>query len=504
MAGELLSSKIVINEVEPSIPGLPVVQSAVLAAFGKAVRGVPNTPVQVTSFDEYVRTFGDFAAGFELPLAMRGYFLNGGRNAWVVRAGSGGTAASIVAPDVTPATTLTFTATSVGTWANSVKVYIKTATSGTVAEFNLEIELNGFIVERFSNVTNASTTAANYVGTIVNNVTTGSLYVTVASSLTTRPVNNTSGLPLASGVDPTVTDTELATAMATYNTIDQITIMICPDGSTTTHRNAMTTYAELTRNRQVFCIFDPPASTTAAGMVTDVGTLTASEQWAIYWPRVKVPNPSARIYGSATATPTITQCFSGFEAGRMARNDAEKTVGPFANPAGIEDGIISGVVGLETTEVLDEAKRDLVFPVRVNPVINTVSVGFYADGARTGLGTSNFPSVGERRGVSTIERQMKLALLFAKNKPNTPELRDRVYRTLVSIIMPYVSAGALASNDPAKAFFVDVSDQINTPAIIAAGKLIARVGLATARPAEFIIVTISQDTRALMQSLLTP
>ncbi len=320
-------------------------------------------------------------------------------------------------------------------------------------------------------------------------------------------MNQTSGIVLGTtvtGTQPTVDDTTLATTMATYNVVDQITMMICPDGATVTQRNAMTAYAEVTRNRQIFCIFDPPASTSATGMVTDVGSLTASEQWALYWPRVKIPNPNTRVYGSVTSTPTITQCYSGFVAGRAARNDAEKKVGPFANPAGIEDGIVFGIVGLETTEVLDEAKRDIVFPARVNPVIFTPSQGFYADGARTGLGTSNFPSVGERRGVSTIERQMKLGLLFAKNKPNTPELRDRVYRTLVSIIMPYVSAGALASTDPATAFFVDVSDQLNTPAVIASGKLVARVGLATARPAEFIIVTISQDTRQLLQSLLSP
>lgn len=502
MAGELLASKIVIQESEPSIPGLPVVQSAVLAAFGKATRGPLNTPTLVTSFDEYVRTFGDFTSGFELPLALRAYFLNGGRTAYVVRAGSGGVAASQTFVDVTPATTLTVTATSVGTWGNSAIVYIKAASSGVSAEYNLEVAVNGFVVERFSNITNASSTAFNYAETIINNATTGSLYISVVVGLTTRPVNtSSSGTALASGAQPTVTDTELQAALPYFNVLDQITMMICPDGSTTGTRNTMVAYAEITRNKQVFCIFDTPASTTASGAVTDVASLTASETWAIYWPRVVIPNPNTRVYGSSLST--ITQCVSGFIAGVAARNDASKKVGPFSNPAGIEDGKIFGVVDLETTEVLDEAKRDLVFPARVNPVIYTPNQGFYADGARTGLGTSNFPSVGERRGVSTIEYQSRLALLFAKNKPNTEELRDRVYRTLVSIIIPYVNAGALASTDPSKAFFVDVSDQLNTPSIRAAGKLLARIGLATAKPAEFIILNFSQDTRALQQELLS-
>jgi phage tail sheath protein FI len=60
-----------------------------------------------------------------------------------------------------------------------------------------------------------------------------------------------------------------------------------------------------------------------------------------------------------------------------------------------------------------------------------------------------------------------------------------------------MSNGAFASREPTKAFFVDVSDQLNTPSVIAAGKLLVRVGLATAKPAEYIVLQLSQDTRML-------
>ena len=500
MSVQLLSSKIVIQEVNPSIPGLPVIQSAVLGAFGKAQRGPLNTPTLVNSFSEYNTIFGGFVSGYELPLAVRAYFMNGGRTAYVCRAGgTGGVASTGVLPDITPATTLTVTATSQGTWGNSVVIIITDATDGVATDYNLQVQVNGFIVETWPNLSNASSTAANYAPTVLNNVTIGSKYISVAANLTTRPVNTT-GVTLSTGTNPTVTDTELSACLATYNTIASITLMICPDGADTTVRNAMVQYSEITRNKQVFNIFDPPASTTAAGMVTDVGSLTASETWALYWPRVKIPNPDTTVYG--TVNSTITQCYSGFLAGVCARNDATRQVGPFSNPAGVESGIVYGVVDLETSEVLDETKRDLVFPVRVNPVIYTTSFGFYADGARTGLGTSNFPSIGERRGVSTIELQLSQALLFAKNQPNTPDLRDRVYRTIVSVIMPYVNAGALASTDPSKAFYVDVSDGLNTPSVIASGQLYARIGLATAKPAEFLILLVSQDQNNIQVSTL--
>lgn len=506
MAGELLSSKIVIQEEEPRIAALPVVQSAVLGAVGKAVRGTLNTATLVNSFDDYARAFGTYRSGFEMPLALRAFFLQGGRTAWVVRAGSGGTKATATFQDITPINVVTFTAKSEGTWGNAVKIYIKTASSAVSTDFNLEIEVDGFIVERFSNVNNITGTSTTSVTQVVNDLTLGSNYITATFVAAGRPVN-VSGTALATGAEPTVVDADLIgdtvsslTGIRAFDIVDEVTMLICPDGATAGVRNAMTTYAEITRNRQIFCFFDPPAASSASAMVSDVGALTASEQWAIYWPRVKIPNPLNRIYGNVDV---ITQCPSGFMAGIAARNDAAKREGPFANPANVEDGKLFGVVDLETTEVLREEKRDLVFPKRVNPIVFTPGNGFYADGARTGLGSGNFPSIGERRGVSHIEHLSRLAMLFAKNKANTEALRDRVYTTLVSIINPYVGAGAFASNNASQAYFVDVSDQLNSASVRAAGKLLARVGLATAAPAEFIILSFSQDTRALDEELLS-
>lgn len=68
-------------------------------------------------------------------------------------------------------------------------------------------------------------------------------------------------------------------------------------------------------------------------------------------------------------------------------------------------------------------------------------------------------------------------------------------------LLAQMNNGAFRTKTPSTAFFVDVSEQLNTPTVIFAGKLIARVGLATNKPAEFIILRISQDTRALEAEL---
>jgi len=73
-----------VNVEEPptSITG---VATSITAFVGTAPRGAVNTPVTVTSYDEYERAFGGLWLGSSLGFAVRDYFLNGGGTAIVVR-----------------------------------------------------------------------------------------------------------------------------------------------------------------------------------------------------------------------------------------------------------------------------------------------------------------------------------------------------------------------------------------------------------------------------------
>ena len=185
----------------------------------------------------------------------------------------------------------------------------------------------------------------------------------------------------------------------------------------------------------------------------------------------------------------------------QGRCDGARPGGVYDPPAGIDKGRMFGVLGFETDEVLEERKRDLVYPKRINPLTTGPGLPRYIDGSRTLKGDGNFPYVAERRGVSFIERSLKQGLQFARHKNNTEGLRAQVRRTITAFLLTQMNNGAFRSREPDKAFFVDVSDTLNTPSVIFAGKLIARVGLATNKPAEFIILRISQDTRALEAEL---
>ena len=57
-----------------------------------------------------------------------------------------------------------------------------------------------------------------------------------------------------------------------------------------------------------------------------------------------------------------------------------------------------------------------------------------------------------------------------------------------------------ASTTPKTAFVIDVSDGnsgLNTPSVIASGQLIAEFGLAMNTPAEWGVIRVRKDTRAL-------
>ncbi|MEK7717128.1 MAG: hypothetical protein AAB322_05180, partial [Pseudomonadota bacterium] len=154
-----------------------------------------------------------------------------------------------------------------------------------------------------------------------------------------------------------------------------------------------------------------------------------------------------------------------------------------------------------TTDVLEEAKRDLVFPKRINPLTVFPGAPRHIDGARTLKGNGNFPTVAERRGVIFIEQSLKLGLLFAKHQNNTESLRATLARTVTAFLLIQLKNDAFSSGNPKKAFFVDFGESLNPPSVIFSGQVVGRIGLATAKPAEFIVLRFSQDTRALEAEL---
>jgi len=264
----------------------------------------------------------------------------------------------------------------------------------------------------------------------------------------------------------------------------------------------MITYCEDTRDGTVFAVLDPPAGQSKTGIITYVETtaslLNLSEYGAIYWPQVKVLNPSEAVFGT---DDTIVVPPSGHIAGVFARTDGSREGGVYLQPAGVERGILRGVVGFENDDVKQESCRDLVYPKRINPLTTGPGLPLFIDGSRTLKGNGNFPSVAERRGVIYIEVSARLGTEFARHSNNDANLRARVDRALTAFLLIQFRNGAFRGDSPSNSFFVDVGEGLNPASSVFAGKLIARIGLATQKPAEYIILRFSQDTRELEEEI---
>jgi phage tail sheath protein FI len=394
-----------------------------------------------------------------------------------------------------------------GAYANQFQLQVAAATSGESDRFNLTLLQGGLIAEIWPNVS-MDDNAERYVEDVVNLSNEKSKLISVVDldvSSAQRPANGISAN--MTGGDDGLTglvdndfigDSTGKTGIRALDTVQDVSILGVPGQATGPIQNAMINYCESTRNGSMFSVLDSPAGASATDIITYVETtallLGLSEFGAMYWPRVKVLNPLRGVFGNVD---NIVVAPSGHIMGVYARTDAARPGGIYDPPAGIEEGQLLKIVGFETDEVFDEARRDLVFPKRINILTSFTGAPRHIDGSRCLKSNGNFPFVAQRRGAIFIEQSIKNGTEFARNKNNTDKLRREVERTIRGFLKIQMNNNAFASNDPDLAFFVDFSEKIQTPA---KNRMDGRVGLAFNEPAEFIVIRFSKDTRAIEQA----
>ena len=289
-----------------------------------------------------------------------------------------------------------------------------------------------------------------------------------------------------------------ATGLRAFDGVSELAVLTAPGRATPVMHQRLVDYCERIREGLVFAILDPPAGMDAIDMeeyVTNTAALTGlSENAAIYWPEIVIRNPNKSVFG---VFPVITVPPSGAVAGVLSRTDTSRDGGVYIPPAGIDTGKLVGVLGFGSADTLNIKKRDRIYPKRINPLTSGEGFPPYIDGSRTLKGDGQFPYVAEKRGVIFIRKSVKRGLEFARHRSNTESLRAEVDRTLEAFLILQMRAGAFRSQVPEEAFFVDVSDALNPPSVVFQGKLRGKIGVATNKPAEFIEIEITQDTREL-------
>ncbi|MBF8277365.1 MAG: tail sheath protein [Candidatus Brocadiaceae bacterium] len=99
-----------------------------------------------------------------------------------------------------------------------------------------------------------------------------------------------------------------------------------------------------------------------------------------------------------------------------------------------------------------------------------------------------------RRLFLYIEESIDEGTQWVVFEPNDPALWGKVKRNITAFLTRVWRDGALFGSTPEEAFFVKVDAENNPPEVRDVGQLIIEVGVAPVKPAEFVVIRISQKT----------
>jgi phage tail sheath protein FI len=265
---------------------------------------------------------------------------------------------------------------------------------------------------------------------------------------------------------------------------DEISIVAAP-GSTagTGHGNEPSAIASallehVARIPSRFAVLDSGAGQ-SIDSVRAMRTGFQSAKAALYYPWVRVKDP---VSGGNVLLPP-----SGFVAGIYARVDLAGGV----NKAPANE-VIRLAIGLEH-EVTD-AEQKVLNAEDINCIRFLPAAGFRVWGARTLGADPEWKYVNVRRYGMFLETSIARGVQWAVFEPNGEALWATVRRTTEDFLLNEWKSGRLAGSTQEHAFFVKCDRTTMTQLDVDEGRLVALVGVAMVRPAEFVIFRIGQWT----------
>jgi len=232
-----------------------------------------------------------------------------------------------------------------------------------------------------------------------------------------------------------------------------------------------------------FAVLDAPYETIRDARL-GIGPLRAwrrrfdSSFAALYGPWLLVPDARTLDAGALRAIPA-----SGHVCGSIA--DTDVRMGVHRAPA---NGLLRWVQG--TTLPLDDGLHGVLNPEHVNAIRNFTGRGVRIFGARTLSSDPDWRFVNVRRLLLMLEKAIRVGSQWTIFEPNDHLTRAKLHLALTSLLLEVWRRGALAGRTAAEAFYVRCGDVENPSSTRDRGMLIAEVGVAPARPFEFIVVRV--------------
>jgi phage tail sheath protein FI len=512
-----------VEEVPSPQKVLSAAPTAVAAFVGFTERAPSDDPKDptgaaprlVTSWTQFESLYGSFAPGCMLPLAVYGYFANGGSIAYICRVPNtdpSGEPAQLALPAADRALGSPLQVRSIDPDADiAIAISTDDVEDGTgdadaegPASFTLTVIESGEPVERFPNLTFGGD---RDVKTVVNKDSTKvkvDLGLDKGADLASQLELLKPGQYQLEKAPPrkvAVTGRKFAgseTARAGINGLaiaEDVTMVAIPDLVTAATKDdgtidlnmwkavqtALISHCEQNGNRMA--VLDAPPGMTPQQVKEWRAEVAMydSAYAALYYPWIKVENPIGMNGDAEVYIPP-----SGHIAGVWARTD--DTRGVWKAPA---NDTIRGVLDIERAVTQNE--QSLLNPIGINCIRPFGTRGIRIWGARTLASDSDWRYINVRRLFNMVEATIQDGTQWAVFEPNDMALWEGVSRTLTGFLRGLWSAGALFGATPDQAFYVKCDAETNPPESIDAGKLVVEVGISPVKPAEFVVFRISQQ-----------
>jgi uncharacterized protein len=239
--------------------------------------------------------------------------------------------------------------------------------------------------------------------------------------------------------------------------------------------------------RRAFLIVDIPENINTVPEMKDWLETNANlrnRNAAVYFPRVRIADPLDAFRPRDVAP-------SGTMAGIYARTDNER--GVWKAPAGI-DATLRNVV--ELSYVLTDPENGVLNPLGINCLRNFPVYGNVGWGARTLDGAdvqaSEWKYLPVRRLALFLEESLYRGTKWVVFEPNDEPLWAQIRLNVGAFMQNLFRQGAFQGRTPREAYFVKCDKETTTQNDINLGIVNILVGFAPLKPAEFVILKISQ------------
>jgi len=520
----LLHPGVYVSEVPSGAHAIEGASTSTTIFVGETERG-PLAPTRITSLLDYERAFGGHyrSHGVLSPAheptrvltgyAVDGFYLNGGSTAYILRACDG--------DDPEPATRGSIEASSPGVWGNSLAVAFLSSSGTDNSRFRIAVVYESpepgaerQLVESWDRLSTDPDDENYVVDQLARSLyirwTEGAAVVRPAldaiggaanpkdSDIVDGAVDLTGGTGGDGSLTPAQYGLLLEGALAG---VDDAALLVAAcdamldDSDNATYEQLVDQfigYAENRPRQDLFFVGDLPsqhnsASATDATQATAASKAerTASNFAGLYWPHLQVGDVAG-----VGRNPTIMLPPAGYLAGLFARIDGRR--GVWKAPAGTE-------ATLNSTIALDFALNDLhsdeLNPVGVNALRQIPGAGRVVWGARTMIPSSEYRYVPVRRTAIFLRTSIYNGIQWAVFEPNDEPLWASLRASIGSFMNIQFRNGAFAGATSDEAYLVKVDAETTTPADQAAGIVNILVAFAPLRPAEFVVVKLSQKTQ---------